>query len=682
MRPTVLRRCTLLVAAWFVAAAAQAQTVISGLDLTALSPEELGELNISAAAKRSEPLFDSPSAVSVLTSGEIAEYGFDSVADALRMIPGVEVTESSPYRWGIGIRGFDGFSSTKLLVLLDGRTVYSPFYGGVDWAEANMQIEDIEQVEVVRGPGATLWGANAVNGVINILSKDARDTQGGYISLRAGTADGIDTNLRYGGQIDDHAWYRAYVTYTDTRDAPEEADADGDHYAFRQVRAGFRVDDDASSDVHLTLQGEVTDLQHWEYTPDAATGQELDNGDSHRPEYILGRLRWAAGDDNTLTVQVYADGSPDSATPGAYTIPGGIGAFGIVDRGHDFDVDITDSAKLGPLNDLVWGGGYRWTQIDLVDSNPAVISVQEPMYSQDLYNFFAQDEFTLVPSRLQLTLGTKVEHDEYIAWQALPSARLTFTPDDFQTFWVSASRAIRSPSRSERDIHLDFAYIPSNGYVPPVLVALNGSAAFHQEDLNAFEAGWRQRWGSAFSVDFAGYYNHYTQLRSVAPSEAFQASPPLIIENFTADNAGNARGYGVEGSANWRINPKWNVSATFTDERLMAAGEPFPEIFAPDFALPHEMASLRSAFNLAFDLQLSAAAYYVGPLLLSEYGEPDIAGYTRFDAQLTWWVRTDLELNLGVQNAFDRGHFEASAVSFFPQTEIPRNFFAQLQWRY
>jgi len=689
MNPSSFRRAGLLIAALAAVVPLHAQFIPPELDLTVLSPEELGELSVSAVSKHAEPLFASPSAVSAVTAAEADRYGFNSIADALRLVPGVQVSQESAYTWDIGIRGFVGITSTKLLVLMDGRTVYSPFYGGVDWSEANMQMQDLDRIEVVRGPGATLWGANAVNGVINIISKDARDTQGGYFSLRGGTADGLDANLRYGGEWGANTWYRVYVTDTDTRNAPSEPDVDGYRYAFSELRAGFRTDTETSDTLHLTFQGEVADLKHYETTPDPTTGFEVGSGDSHRPEDILGRLHWHDNGGDELTVQFYADATPDSVSPAEYAVPGGTGTFSVADRGGDFDLDITDRLKLGERDDLVWGGGFRWTLIDLQIADNSALSVQEPRVIQRLYNLFFQDEIVLAPDRLRLTAGSKLERDDYIGWQLLPSLRLAFTPSANQTWWLAASRAVRSPSSSERDVRINYQEIPAGQVSPlgqilpyPVLVALDGSSTFHQETLTAYEAGWRNRWGTTVTTDVTVYDNEYRDLRNPMEVYGMQFQPPMALVDLVAANTGRARGYGAEASANWRVRDGWTLAGSFTDERLIPKDLVFPELLAADYALPHMMGSLRSCFDLQRDLRLSIAVFGVSPLRTSEYGYPDLPGYWRWDAQVTWWACADLEFNAGVQNAFDGGHAEASPLSFSETTEIPRNVFAQAQWRF
>jgi len=666
----------------FSSTAAVAQVTVPQTDLTELSLDDLTQLSISAASKRSEPVFDTPSAVSVLPSAEIERYGFSDVADALRLVPGVQVAANSGEEWSIAVRGFDGITSTKLLVLVDGRTIYSPFYGGVDWSEANMQIQDLDRIEVVRGPGATLWGANAVNGVINIISKSSQDTQGGYLSIREGTTDGSLADFRYGGKLDDRTSYRIYLTASDTRDATSEPDFSGDKYDFKQLRAGFRTDSDWNESLQLTLQGEYADLEHENTTSLPGTTTPTISDYDHRPADLLGRLKWHDSTGDELTVQVYADEDNDSTSPDFYQIPGGNGAFSIVDDGKDFDVDISNRLKLGSANDFLWGGGFRYTLIDLEGFQGSAISTQEPRVIEHLANLFAQDEITLVPQDLRLTIGSKFEHDEFISWQALPSARIAFTPTAQQTWWASASRAIRSPSLSERDARLIYAELPATPFSPPVQVGLNGEAMFHQEDLTAYEVGWRFKPKPSLSFEATAYFNDYNDLRNAAPTTQLQLQPPLIVENLSASNTAKADGYGIEIGAEWHILDDWRISANLTDERLIPQGLNFSQLFAPDYALPHEMASVRSSVLLSHDVQLSLAAYAVSRLEQMEFGVPNVPGYVRTDAQIVWWIRPDLETNLGVQNAFDGAHTEGSNISFNPTTEIPRNFFGQIKWRF
>ncbi|MGH7997668.1 MAG: TonB-dependent receptor plug domain-containing protein [Opitutaceae bacterium] len=648
-------------------------------DLTTLNLDELGELNISAAAKRTEPVFDTSSAVSVITSAEMLRYGLDDIADALRLVPGVEVMNESPFRWTVSVRGFDGLTSNKLLVLLDGRSIYSPFYGGVDWAEASLPVENLDHIEVVRGPGATLWGANAANGIINIISKSARDTQGGLVSIREDSTVGTESTVQYGWQAGSHTWARVYASVIDTQNALDPPPSGETQDYFREIATGFRIDSEPSDELHLTVQGDYQVLHHYSILAVPLPDEPADIGDTRRPMNILGRLTWHNPTGDEFTVQLYAYAHPDSATAGAFAAPGGL-PLGIVDRGNSEDLDFSDRIKIGTRQDFLWGGGVRRDLLDLTGFDPDVLYLPEPRVTQMLANLFAQDEIALIPGDLRLTVGTKVEHDPYVPTQVLPSVRLTWMPAPSVTGWLAVSRAIRTPFVLEREAHITYEEIPAAGPYPPIVVALQGSSQFHQENLVAYEAGWRWRSGTRFSVDVSTYLNRYTGLRDFTPTQTLHLSPYYIEENYNAVNAASATGYGAEASAIWRVTEDWRIVANYTAEKIVASTSSLPPLTQPDYAEPEQMASLRSSIDLPRDWEVSVLGAAVGRL--QEYGEPDVPGYFRVDAQVVWRPTDTLEFDGGVQNALQGAHFEAPAESTYPAVAIRRDFFVRTAWRF
>ena len=380
-----------------------------GDDLTELSLEELGALSISAAAKRAQPIFETPVAVSVLLADDIRRYGQASLADALRLVPGVHVAGKNAFNWQVGIRGFNGLSSTKLLVTIDGRNIYSPYYAGVDWAEADLPVEDLARVEVVRGPGATLWGVNAVNGVINITSKSAHDTQGGLLAVRVGSADASNVFVRQGVALGARAWYRVYARRVRTDEAFEARDGPDD-VAFQQFRTGLRVDAEHGARLRSTWQFDFVAQSNHPKLADPATGREDVAANRHQRASALGRMQWRESPTNEVTLQAYLDTAHDTST-GYPGLTGG--SFRSAESGANQDVDVSQHLKLGERHDLVWGSGARHTSID-VDAG-GTIGIRQPRARVWRYNLFAQDEFALVPERWRLTVGSKLEHHDNVA---------------------------------------------------------------------------------------------------------------------------------------------------------------------------------------------------------------------------------------------------------------------------
>lgn len=640
------------------------------IDFTQLSLDELGEIRISTLERRSEPLFDTPAAVSVLRAPDILRAGDASVADALRLIPGLNVAQLNPDKWEIGVRGFNGVTSTKLLVMVDGMNLYSPYYGGVDWALADVPVEDVDQVEVVRGPGATLWGVNAVNGIVSVTTKSARDTLGALVSVREGSTAGLVSYARYGAALGRHAWVRVYARAIDSNTATPRSNTPGPT-PFRQVRTGVRVDADETDRLHFTWQADylLEDNQPQLNDPRSASAREYDNWYDHGD--VLGRMTWKGGAAGTLTVQTYVDHGGDHVA-GIPSLGGG--TLALSQSGTDYDLDVSDDLRHG-RHDLVWGGGARSTQFDIAARYG--IQVRQPTGTENRYNFFAQDEYTLLPDTLKFTYGTKFEHHESIGWQVLPSVRLAWTPGSRQTWWAAVSRAVRAPSRSERDIFMPLAQLPGSPTSPPVDVNLVGTTATREEVLTAYEAGWRFRPQPRLTFDCTAYVNDYTQLRNLAPVVSFQAAPPAVIDNLTIDNSLRAVGYGVEGQANWRVSDTWRLNAGVTEERLQPRGTPVTALVAADFALPDLMWNAGTWVALPHDVEFSTEVYRVGGMT-----HTTVPGYFRADAQLTWRPIAELELNVGVQNAFEPTHLEYGTASLYPIAPVDRNFFARVQWRF
>lgn len=640
------------------------------VDFTDLTVEELGGLTFSAASKRAQPLFDTPAAVSVLLGEDIRRSGYSSVAEALRTIPGVHVANSNTYSWSVGIRGFNGVTSTKLLVLVDGRNVYSAFYGGVDWAEAEMPLEDLDRVEVVRGPGSSLWGANAMNGIINVVSKDARDTQGTLLSLRDGSEEAKTVYARLGGQAGRSSWYRIYLEDTDTRTSLGRT-PDGARNNFSRRRAGFRLDADPAERVGLTWQADVVDLRVFHRLL-TFSGEPKETIVAHRRYSTLGRLKWKSSTDDQLTVQFYAD-VLDQSAPEAFQGLTSTG-FGLSEDGNTADLDLTHNLKRG-RHELVWGGGTRRTLMKVESDGD--ISVQQPRNVQWVHNLFFQDQITVLPERLYFTAGTKLERHETVGWQLQPSVRLAYLPNPSQTWWAAVSRAVRSPSRVELDSRIVLAEFPPTEDTPPIQVDLVSDKAFKEEVLLAYEVGWRYRTTSHLTLEATAYLHDYSQLRDFSSSFRFEPEPPILVNDLAITNDAKATGYGTELSASWRVNDGWHLSAGATFQRLDVSAIDPSGVTGLDYSLPQHTFSFTSWHALPHDLELSISASEVGavPALTAP-------GYIRTDVVLTWRPRADMEFLLGVQNALDDEHSEYGEAVLFSSVPVRRNIFAKWKWRF
>ncbi len=649
-------------------------------DFTSLSLEELTAVKISLAMRHTEAVFDTPAAVTVIPGDEILRFGGGSVVSGLRLVPGVWVANTNTDRWSVGIRGFNGLSSTKLLVLVDGRNIYSPYYGGVDWAEADVALEDLDRLEVVRGPGGTLWGANAVNGVINVVSKSAQDTQGGLLRMREGTQEGLDSYLRYGAALAPHLWYRVYWRYSDTDDRIG-ANRASPHEEFEQFRGGTRFDYEPHPNLQVTWQAEAGELDHSTFAVDPASGGPMVGTTVHHFANAIGRVKWRADNGDRLTAQVFADYADDASNRGSYQGFSG-GPFGVSEDGHNFDFDIDHELKRG-AHEIVWGAEARSTLID-VDTD-STLQLQRPRLYQSLYSFFAQDEIDVVdPDRVRFTYGSKFEHRDTVGWQMMPSVRTSVKVSSEQTWWAAISRAVRAPSESERDTRITFASTPATPSAPAALAQIVANSSFHEEDLVAYETGWRWRPNGKVTFDATGYLNQYRGLRNLVPVTTTPFDPvtrmPLrtpVVTELRLVNQTPAAGYGIELSGEWRPREGWRMAVDYTFERLHPRGTVFPSATGFDYALPTQLASVRSWWELTRTLECSSGVYYTAGV--TAFAVPAIA---RVDAQLTWHPRPDLEVDLGVQNAGDPKHPEYSPISVTPTAEVRRNVFVRGHWRF
>lgn len=635
-------------------------------DLSQLSLEELMAIEITSVAKKSQHLNKAPAAIYVISAEDIQQAGVTSLAEALRLAPGVHVAQIDGNKWSVGIRGMGGRWASRLLVLMDGRTIYSPLFGGVNWDIQDTLLEDIERIEVIRGPGGTLWGANAVNGVINIITKKAADTQGGLAFARVGTHDNA-AGFRYGAEPSPGVYLRGYAKFNG-REAFDQSDRAAytlgrpvgtpggparDGWEMR--RAGFRLDNRLSGSDSLTLQGDIYDGDIDQTSVTVAAARP---GNALIPETVRANganllLRWQRRlADGELQVQAYVDRSDRNGA--------------ILRQGIDIqDIELQHRFSLGARQDIVWGVGYRAVTAELFGSNTA--SYSKVQNDNTLYNVFLQDEIKLRPD-LALTLGAKFEHNTYTGTEPQPSASLLWQVDDRQTLWASWSRAVRTPSISDRDVTLKLTNLAP--YTP---IAYKGSPQFDSERLAAHEAGWRKQLRSDLSVDAAVFYYDYDDLRSTEQTASF---PPT----FVFGNLYQAKSHGFELSTAWQATSDWRLRASYTRLQLDAKPKPGSNDSMSEARIessaPKNQFQLHSHTRLRQNLDLDAMLYYVGSVQNNAAGD-----YTRLDLHLTWRPRKDIDLSLVGQNLLDDRHLEFVGQDSVA-SDVPRSVYAQARWRF
>ncbi|MEO8430839.1 MAG: TonB-dependent receptor [Acidobacteriota bacterium] len=639
-------------------------------DLTALSIEQLMAIDVTSASKREEPLFRVPAAVFVITQDDLRRSGALSIPEALRMVPGMEVAQIDANKWEVSARGFNTRLSDKLLVLVDGRTVYTHIFSGVYWDTQDLMFEDVERIEVVRGPGATLWGANAVNGVINIITKSSRDTQGGLVVAGAGNLENAFGAVRYGGSAGDALTYRLFAKgFSRGDNRLPDGSAARDNWNSQHL--GLRADWSAGSEAAV-LQGDVYRVRTRERITElesvSLSAARLIDRDS---EFHggFGSLAWK----HTFSERASASfaASYDVRMRDEVAL-----------RPHEEVLDLTfqHNLAIGRRQQVVWGLGYRRTTDDLPGSFS--VSLTPERGKQTLASGYVQDDVTLVEDRLHAVAGVKVESYDGRSARYQPNFRLLWTPTARQTAWASYARALATPGRVDQAIRVNFDVFPGPGGTP-VLVSVFGNPDLRQQEVVAYEAGYRIQATPSLSLDLAAFYNRYDELIApVAGAPLFEPSPepahlvlPLRFEN---SGTGDTRGAELAASWNAAAGLRFRGAVTWLDMDLRFK-DPEAGPAADTFGDGAELqASLRSSVDFAHDFGGDLTVYYVGHNPLEA-----VDTYWRVDLLGTWQPLAAFELAAGVRNLFDRRHLEVlDTTERIQPTLTPVSAYAKITWRF
>jgi len=528
-------------------------------DLTALDLEDLGSIEVTSVSRRAQRLADSAAAVYVITREDLRRSGATTIQDALRMVPGVMVARIDGNKWAVNVRGAEDRYANKLLVLVDGRSVYSPLFSGTYWEAQDMPLEEVDRIEVIRGPGGTMWGANAVNGIINIITRDASETVGGFVSASAGTFDAGILTARVGRQIGSAGGFRVYARgrMQDALSLPDGREADD---KWDMMKFGARLDLHRGSRDSFTVIGEAYRGSEHQVFP---TFQGLFQGIQPTAQrvpfsggFVLGRWHRHVSASQATSVQVVADHTNREDI--------------IVERRNVLDIDVQHEIDAFSRHRVVVGAGFRQTSDDTRAS--ATVGLNPASSTQRIASLFVQDEVELVRDILRLTAGTKIEHHTFTGLEMQPTVRLGATKG-VHGVWTSWSRAVRTPSRAERDVeYVHSAFTPGTLFpgAPPALVVLTGSDAFTSEYVNAFEAGYRVRIGARASFDVAAFSNQYDHLRRAIPAspqlDMSRGIPTLVIPALVA-NGGASTTRGVELAVDLRPAAWWRMQGTATKFR-------------------------------------------------------------------------------------------------------------------
>ena len=624
-------------------------------DLTDMSLEALMDIEVTSVSKKPQKKSEAAAAIFVITNNDLQRWGVTNIPDALRRVPGLQVARIDANKWAITSRGFNSRFANKLLVLIDGRSVYTPLFAGVYWEANEVMLEDVERIEVIRGPGGTLWGANAVNGVINIITKSAADTQGTLITAGIGNEEKGFSSVRHGGETGDGKHYRVYGKYRSV-DTGGSIFPIGTHDDSEIAQAGFRMDWGGNTTDRYTLQGDYYDGKGGQQLllATAPTTLLVDDAD-YNGGNLTGRWTHKTGAQSEYTLQAYYDYvGRDSAA--------------LHEDRHTVDIEFQHHSVLQDIHDVVWGMNYRYISDD-TDST-TIFSLSPSDRDVNLYSAFVQDEISLWNDRVKLTLGSKFEHNDFTGFEIQPSARLAWITDAGNTLWGAVSRAVRTPARGEHDVKL--AVIPPPPIPPPLTIS--GNSDFDSETLIAYELGYRFTPIERISVDITAFYNKYDDLRT---ADVTTPVPPLAA---VFDNNMEGHTHGIEVDTHWKVNNWLDINANYSWLHVdldLVKGSMDSLSESVENASPQHQANIWFASDLGNRVELDAGIRYVDSIKTASFPETD--SYVAVDARLGWSPREGVDLSLVGQNLFDSGHPEFTPDFIFSiPTEVERSIYGKV----
>jgi iron complex outermembrane recepter protein len=636
---TYRRLCGLVVIVVFVAGFAKSgqalQRDASRNRLAALSLEELAHVEVTTADKAPQEISQTPAAVYVITQDEIRRSGVTSIADALRLAPGVEVGRLSSTTWAVGIRGLQNNFSKTVLVLIDGRSVYTPLFAGVYWDVQDLVLDDIDRIEVIRGAGGTIWGANAVNGVINIVTKNAADTHGALVSLSGGTLDRTIDHIRFGGGNGGNFDYRVYVK--GLARGPEFHVDHNNYDEWHQQRSGFRMDLKHGADGFM-LEGDL-------YKGDSPHQIGVNNvTDTVSGGNVVGRWNRTINAASDFYFQGFFDRT--------IRIGPQLG-----ETRNTIDFDFLHHLKVGARHDFRWGGGLRWSPSRFLQQQPTIDLLPHDE-TDHVYSGFGQDEIQL-NRRLLLTVGSKVQHNNLSGFEIEPSARVLWTPGENRSFWAAVTRAVATPSRIEENFRLS-APISTN---PPISLLVAGNSDFKSVAVVSYEAGYRQLVSPDVYVDLAAFSNHYSQLQSFgAIVTSFEATPPPphTLLTIPYGNAISGSSNGFEIAPSWQTTPWLRLSGSYSLAAVdVRANAPTVDISSTGSVRTYEGSTPRHQFEMRCAMNLSKR-FEFDPMYRYSSALPaqGVGAYYTMDARFGWNLNSNLQVSVVGQNLWQPHHNE------------------------
>lgn len=642
-------------------------------NLKQLSLAQLGDVEVTTVSKEPEKVMRTPAAIYVLTAEDIRRAGVTNIPEALRLVPGVEISRIDSDSWAVGIHGFGGAFSRSVLVLIDGRSVYTPLFEGVYWDVQNVMLEDVDRIEVIRGPGGTIWGSNAVNGVINIITKKAEDTQGTLASVGSGNLDQATGAIRYGGTYNKDLDYRVYGMGF-IRGA--EFHVNNDPFdEWRMGQMGFRLDWRRNDRDTLTFQGDTYNGENGTETNIAffspPSQANVDSTSFVSGGNLLAHWKHQFKNGSDFQLQTYFDRTNRQDAQ-----------FG--ETRDTFDIDFIDHLKLPKNQDFIWGMGARVSPSQFIQTQ-ATVDFLPNQQTASIYSGFLQDEIPIVEDKLSLTVGTKLEHDSFSGFDWEPSARALWTPSDTQTFWAAVTRAVRTPSRLDQDLAL-------TGFVSaappfPIFVEITGDPTYKPEQLIGYEGGYRSVVNPRFYVDVATFFNNYSGLTSLGTvSLGFAEAPPpasypYILVSVPWANGIEGNTDGAEISPNWKVTDWWQLKGSYSYLQMHLKDMPgitdATTAASDEGSSPHHEVVVQSLFNLPKQFEIDPTYRYVSALPAQ-----GVQQYSTMDVHVGWHFVRQFEVSLTGENLFRPYQVEyESGVNGEPNIGIKRTAYAQITWK-
>ena len=625
-------------------------------ELKKMTLEQLVNLDVTSVSRQPEPYGEAPAAIVVITGDEIRRSGASSLPEALRLADNLEVAQVSSSGWDISARGFNSSVSDKLLVLIDGRCVYTPLFAGVIWGKQDYLLADIDRIEVISGPGGTLWGANAVNGVINITSKSAKDTQGLYLEAGGGSWLQDLAGMRYGGALAADVHYRVYGKYFD-RASQSFADGTNAMDPWNYGQGGFRLDAGEKGHDQATFQGDL-------YTGDThvvpgGEGMPAAQG-TQAGGNLLGRWVHTFADDSDVTLQLYYDRTHLEAP---FQASGAVPAGTLVDDMDTFDMDLQARVPLADWNHVIGGLGHRYTHDE--DQYAPVVAFIPNVLDRNLFSAFVQDEIKPFPG-FSFILGSKIEHNDYTGYEFEPNGRIRLDLASQQMVWAAVSRAVRAPSRYDRDLAE-----PSPAYG----VFLGANTTFQSETVVAYELGYRAQWGGDISTSLSTFFNQYDNLRGLA------LTPVLVLPLYFTNSLAGQTG-GLELTTDYQAASWWRLHLGYDlllENLWVKAGQLDLSQGLAETADPRNQVFLRSSIDLSGGVELDAHFRWIDSVNNSSLGASTLGvlpSYAELDLRLGWHVTRELEISAVGQNLLQDHHVEAG-VPDTSQESIARSVYGK-----